>query len=237
MPFVDHAHKELRLKIVYCGVGLSGKTTNLELIHKRTRKDRRGKLIALPGANERTIFFDLLPVEAGRYKDYNVRVHLCTVPGQAEYAQLRQTVLRNVDGVVLVVDCERGRASGNRQAIRDLECNLEFLGLDPAKLPTVVQWNKRDLAGPKGVERMRSALKVPPGVVQVVASAKHGEGVFETLKAVLKECLAVIAQPSSAPAGHVPSVIPGRRDSLYPEAPTEPEARRAASQQRAQRAP
>jgi mutual gliding-motility protein MglA len=223
MPHVDHARKELRFKIVYCGAGLSGKTTNLELIHKRTRADRRGKLIVMPGANERTVFFDLLPVEAGRYKHYDVRVHLCTVPGQKEYAQLRQTVLRNVDGVVLVVDCQQGRTSGNRSAIKDLEQNLELLGHEPAKLPTVVQWNKRDLAGPHGVERMRTALKIPPGVVQVVASAKGGEGVFETLKAVLKECLSVIAQPSLAPPGHSPSVIPGRRDSLYPPAPLPPQ--------------
>jgi signal recognition particle receptor subunit beta len=170
----------------------------------------------MPGANERTVFFDLLPVDIGRYKDYAVRVHLCTVPGQSEYVQLRQTVLRHVDGVVLVVDCERGRAAGNRGAIRDLEHNLQLLGQEPAKLPTVVQWNKRDLAGARGVERMRSALKIPPGVVQVVASARAGEGVFETLKAVLKECLSAVAQPSLAPPGHSPSVIPGKRDSVYP---------------------
>lgn len=223
MPHVDHARKELRFKIVYCGAGLSGKTTNLELIHKRTRADRRGKLIVMPGANERTVFFDLLPVEAGRYKDYDVRVHLCTVPGQTEYAPLRQTVLRNVDGVVLVVDCQPGRAASNRSAIHDLEHNLELLGHEPDKLPTVVQWNKRDLAGPKGVERMRQALNIPPGVVQVIASAKRGEGVFETLKAVLKECLSVVGQPSSAPPGHLPSIIPGRRASLYPAAPASPQ--------------
>jgi signal recognition particle receptor subunit beta len=219
MPYVDHGRKELRFKIVYCGAGLSGKTTNLELIHQRTRADRRGKLLVMPGANERTVFFDLLPVEIGRYKDYDVRVHLCTVPGQVEYAQLRQTVLRNVDGVVVVIDCERGRAAGNRGAIRDLERNLQLLGHEPAKLPTVVQWNKRDLAGPNGVERMRTALKIPPGVVQVVASARAGEGVFETLKAVLKECLSAVAQPSLSPPGHSPLVIASERDSLYPPPP------------------
>jgi mutual gliding-motility protein MglA len=227
MPHVDHARKELRLKVVYCGAGLSGKTTNLELIYKRTRADRRGKLIVMPGANERTVFFDLLPIEVGRYKDYDVRVHLCTVPGQIEYAQLRQTVLRNVDGVVVVVDCQKGRAAGNLRAIRDLERNLQMLGHEPAKLPTVVQWNKRDLVGAKGVQRMRTALKIPPGVVQVVASARCGEGVFETLKAVLKECLSAVATPSAAPQGHSPSVIPGRRDSLYPEAPPPPTYRSA----------
>jgi len=218
MPYVDHARKELRLKVVYYGVGLGGKTTNLEHIHANTRPDRRGKLIALNGASERTLFFDLLPVDIGRYKDYEVRVHLCTVPGQIAQAQLRQVVLRHVDAVVVVIDCQPQRAAENQRAILDLADNLRSLGQDPAKLPTVVQWNKRDLVGAQGVEKMRGVLQIPPGVLQFVASAKAGEGVFETLKAALKECLALVAQPTEAPAGHSPSIIPGHRASMYPEA-------------------
>jgi signal recognition particle receptor subunit beta len=218
MPYVDHTRKELRFKIVYYGVGLGGKTTNLEFIHKHTRPDRRGKLIALQTQAERTLFFDLLPVDIGRYKDYQVRVHLCTVPGQVAAEQLRQVVLRHVDGVVLVIDCQAARASENLQALRDLESNLYALGQDPARLPTVVQWNKRDIVGAKGVERMRKELQIPPGVLQVVASAASGHGVFETLKMVLKECLSVVAQPEFAPSGHSPSIIPGHRASMYPEA-------------------
>jgi len=218
MPYIDHARKELRLKVVYYGVGLGGKTTNLEFIHKHTRPERRGKLIALQSEAERTLFFDLLPVEIGRYKDYEVRVHLCTVPGQVAQEKLRQVILRHVDGVVMVIDCQPARALENLQALRDLETNLWALGQEPSRLPTVVQWNKRDLVGARGVERMREALKIPPGVVQVVASAAKGQGVFETLKAVLKECLSVVAQPGRAPSGHSPSIIPGHRASMYPEA-------------------
>lgn len=218
MPYVDHVRKELRLKVVYCGIGLAGKTTNLEHVHANTPPDRRGKLIVLKGAAERTLFFDLLPVEIGRYKDYEVRVHLCTVPGQDVEQHMRQAVLRHVDGVVLVIDCEAQRELDNRRAIVELAQNLRAVGQDPAQLPTVVQWNKRDLVGSEGVERMRAALQVPPSVVQVIASAQRGEGVFETLKAVLKECLTVISQPTHAPAGHSPSIIPGQRASMYPEA-------------------
>ncbi|MET0384766.1 MAG: gliding-motility protein MglA [Polyangiales bacterium] len=218
MPYIDHARKELRLKVVYYGVGLGGKTTNLEFIHSHTQPERRGKLIALQSDAERTLFFDLLPVDIGRYKDYEVRVHLCTVPGQIAAEQLRRVVLRHVDGVVLVVDCQPERTLDNVQAIRDLESNLWSLGLDPARLPTVVQWNKRDLVGGPGVDRMREALHVPSGVLQVVASARRGHGVFETLKTILKECLAVVAHPTYAPGGHSPSIIPGHRASMYPEA-------------------
>lgn len=218
MPYVDHARKELRLKVVYYGPGLGGKTTNLEQIHKNTRPERRGKLVALNTEAERTLFFDLLPVEIGRYRDYQVRVHLCTVPGQIALDETRKLVLRHVDGVVFVVDCQPARLRENIESMRNLEINLRAQGDDPSKLPTVVQWNKRDLAGPGGIEEARIALGVPPGVVQVIASAARGEGVFETLKAVLKECLAVVDKPERAPQGHSPSIMPGYRASMYPEA-------------------
>jgi mutual gliding-motility protein MglA len=218
MPYVDHARQELRFKIVYYGPGLGGKTTNIEHIHGNTRPEHRGKLIALNNDAERTLFFDLLPVHIGRYKDYAVRVHLCTVPGQIAHEEIRRLVLRHVDGVVFVVDCQPARLGDNLQSMRDLKHNLSELGVDAGKLPTVVQWNKRDLAGPQGVAEAREALGVPPGVVQVIASAARGEGVFETFKAILKECLAVVEQPAMAPAGHSPSIIPGHRPSMYPDA-------------------
>ena len=218
MPYVDHARKELRLKVVYYGPGLGGKTTNLEQIHKQTRPERRGKLVALNTEAERTLFFDLLPVDIGRYRDYQVRVHLCTVPGQIALDRTRQLVLRHVDGVVFVVDSQPARMRDNLESMRNLAINLRLQGDDPGKLPTVVQWNKRDLAGPAGIDAARIALGVPPGVVQVVASAARGEGVFETLKAILKECLAVVQEPEHAPQGHSPSIVPGARASMYPEA-------------------
>ena len=218
MPYIDHARKELRLKVVYYGPGLGGKTTNLEYIHSHTRADRRGKLIALNTGADRTLFFDLLPVDIGRYKDYEVRVHLCTVPGQIADEQIREMVLRHVDGVVLVVDCQPSRLAENKLSVRELESLLRAQGQDPAKLPTVVQWNKRDLVGDEGIKWMRRGLRTPTAVLQVSASAARGEGVFETLKAVLRECLAVVEHPTHAPQGHSPSIIPGHRASMYPEA-------------------
>lgn len=218
MPYIDHARKELRLKVVYHGPGLGGKSTNLDYIHSHTRADRRGKLIALNTGADRTLFFDLLPVDIGRYKDYEVRVHLCTVPGQIADETICEMVLRHVDGVVLVVDCQPARLAENQHSVRELEALLRAQGQDPAKLPTVVQWNKRDLVGDEGIRWMRRALRTPSAVLQVSASAVKGEGVFETLKAVLRECLAVVEHPTHAPQGHSPSIIPGHRASMYPEA-------------------
>src|SRR4029077_12608174 len=102
MPNVDHARLELRLKLVYYGPGLGGKTSNLEYIHKKSRPQMRGKLIALNDVAERTLFFDLLPVDLGTFKGYTVRVHLCTVPGQIANDRVRQLVLHHVDGIVMV---------------------------------------------------------------------------------------------------------------------------------------
>jgi len=42
MPLVHHAQREVTLKLVYYGVGLGGKSTNLEIIHAQTRPEFRG---------------------------------------------------------------------------------------------------------------------------------------------------------------------------------------------------
>lgn len=218
MPNVDHGHRELRFKVVYYGPGLGGKTTNLEYIHARTQPSMRGKLIALNDAAERTLFFDLLPLELGQFKDYTVRFHLCTVPGQIESDRVRRVVLRNVDAVVMVVDSQHERLGENLSSIRTLETNLRFQGDDPNKLPTAVQYNKRDLPNAAGLATLRQVLRIPRSLPQFEAVASRGEGVLETFKSIMTQCLSLVAEPAKAPAGHSPSIIPGRRVSMFPEA-------------------
>lgn len=218
MPNVDHGRRELRFKVVYYGPGLGGKTTNLEHIHARSRPETRGRLIALNDASERTLFFDLLPMELGQYRGYTVRVHLCTVPGQIAADHVRKLVLRSVDGIVMVVDSQYARLEENRQSIRNLEQNLRLLGEDPARLPLVVQYNKRDLPSAAGLTTLSQVLRVPEGVPQLEAVASQGRGVFETFKAILRGCLNLVGDPATAPAGRVPSIIPGRHVSMFPDA-------------------
>ena len=148
------AEKALFLKIVYYGPGLGGKTTNLELIHARTKPELRGKLISLATESERTLFFDLLPVELGKFKGYDIRLHLCTVPGQIAQEQTRRLVLRHVDGIVFVVDSQPSRLEENVESIRNLETNLMMQGDDPDRMPLVVQYNKRDLPTAVSIEEM-----------------------------------------------------------------------------------
>ena len=209
------------MKIVYYGPGLGGKTTNLEYIHANSRPDRRGKLISLAAESERTLFFDLLPVELGEFKGYQVRLHLCTVPGQIAHDRTRQLVLRHVDGIVFVVDSQRARFEQNVESIINLEQNLRRQGDDPDRLPLVVQYNKRDLPDISSVDELREALRVPSGVAEFEAVAVRGVGVAETLKTVLKQCLALVGDPMKAREGRSPSILPGRRASMYPRAVTE----------------
>src|SRR5689334_5987972 len=143
MPRIHHAMQEIQFKVVYYGPGLGGKTTNLEQIHTRSNPAHRGKLVSLTTESERTLFFDLLPIELGTFRDYQVRVHLCTVPGQIALDETRRLVLRNTDGIVFVVDSQPERLDANIMSLRNLEANLLLQGDDPSRMPLVVQYNKR----------------------------------------------------------------------------------------------
>ena len=217
MPLVSHGRRELQLKLVYYGPGLGGKTTNLSHIHSHSRADHRGKLISLMTEAERPLFFDLLPMELGLFRDDRVRLHLCTVPGQIALDTTRQLVLRNVDGIVFVVDSQPGRMEANHESIRNLWDNLRLQGDDPDRMPMVVQYNKRDLPGVTPIPELREELGIPAGVPEFEASAVEGVGVFDTLKAITRECLKLIPDPAKLPEGRTDSVTPEKRPSLYPE--------------------
>jgi mutual gliding-motility protein MglA len=216
MPVVQHALKELHLKLVYYGPGLGGKTTNLEWIHQNSRPEYRGKLLSLTTETERTLFFDLLPVDLGTYREYTVRLHLCTVPGQIRYDQTRRLVLRHADGIVFVVDSQHAALDANIESVRNLEVNLMKQGDDPTRMPLIVQYNKRDLSNVMATEELRDVLRVPHGVTEVEASARYGRGVFDTLRSITKACLTLVGDPHSVPEGRSPSILPGRRASMFP---------------------
>lgn len=218
MPTVHHGRKEVLLKLVYYGPGLSGKTTNLELIHSRSREEYRGKLLSLTTESERTIFFDLLPVHLGKFKGYSIRLHVCTVPGQIAYDDTRRLILRNVDGIVFVVDSQVAALEANVQSIRNLETNLRLQNMAVSRVPLVVQYNKRDLDEVAPVDQLRKALGLPRKVPEQEAVARDGKGVFPTLKLIVKECLLLVGDPTKAREGRTPSILPGKRASMYPEA-------------------
>lgn len=218
MPTIHHGRKEVLLKLVYYGPGLGGKTTNLEFIHAHSRPEYRGKLLSLTTESERTIFFDLLPVHLGKFKGYTIRLHVCTVPGQIAYDDTRRLILRNVDGVVFVVDSQQAALEANIESMQNLETNLARQNLEFARVPMVVQYNKRDLGYIYSPEELALALGIRADTVQLEACARSGLGVFDTLKAMVKECLKLVGDPAQASEGRTPSILPGRRASSYPEA-------------------
>ena len=188
MTFINYASREINCKIVYYGPGLCGKTTNLQHIFDATAPQSRGKLISLATENDRTLFFDFMPLELGTVRGFKTRFHLYTVPGQVFYDASRKLILKGVDGVVFVADSQEERMDANVESLYNLEENLQAQGYDLMKLPYVLQLNKRDLPNVIPVEELTAELrrKEEP-VVEAIAST--GDGVFDTLKAVAKQVL------------------------------------------------
>ena len=191
MVFVNYTAMQMTAKIVYYGPGLCGKTTNLQWIHGRTAPRSRGDMVSLETEADRTLFFDLLPLDVGVIGGMKVRLQLYTVPGQVFYNATRRLVLKGVDGVVFVADSQVPAAEPNEESLANLRQNLEELGLDPRSVPIVFQYNKRDLRSILPVERMQHALN-PGGAPHFEAAAIHGVGVFETLKEISRLSLDAI---------------------------------------------
>ena len=188
MTFINYASREINCKIVYYGPGLCGKTTNLQHIFDATAPQSRGKLISLATETDRTLFFDFMPLELGTVRGFKTRFHLYTVPGQVFYDASRKLILKGVDGVVFVADSQEERMDANIEALYNLEENLRAQGYDLAKIPYVLQLNKRDLPNTVPIEDLTAELQ-RKGEPVVEAVASTGTGVFDTLKAVAKQVL------------------------------------------------
>jgi signal recognition particle receptor subunit beta len=188
LSFINYSSREINCKIVYYGPGLCGKTTNLQHIYSKTNPDLKGKMISLATETERTLFFDFLPLALGQIRGFKTRFHLYTVPGQVFYDASRKLILKGVDGVVFVADSQIERMEANVESLDNLKTNLAEQGYELAKLPYVIQYNKRDLPNAAPLEEMRRLLN-PNGVTEYEACATTGKGVFETLKGVAKGVL------------------------------------------------
>ncbi len=185
MSFVNYVNKEVNCKIVYYGPGLGGKTTNIQYVYQKTSGDSKGNIISLNTENERTLFFDFLPLDLGEIRGFKTRFHLYTVPGQVFYEASRKLILRGVDGVVFVADSQVERMEANMESLKSLEKNLTDQGYDISKIPLVMQWNKRDLPNTTSIKDLQSALN-KWSVPEFEAVAVKGTGVFDTLKMISK---------------------------------------------------
>ena len=144
MPHINYEKKEISFKLVYYGPGMSGKTTNLLYIHKVLEKQRCGELLVLDTAEERTLFFDFLPLDLGSVQGYSIRFNMYTVPGQVQYEASRKLILYGADGIVFVADSRPERLDANIRSFMMMEENLEYYDQDITTFPIVLQYNKRD---------------------------------------------------------------------------------------------
>ncbi|MBZ5589579.1 MAG: GTPase domain-containing protein [Acidobacteriia bacterium] len=186
MVFFNWATMQMAAKIVYYGPGLCGKTTNLSYIYAKTAPGSRGEMVSLETETDRTLFFDLLPLEVGKVGGFRTRLQLYTVPGQVFYNTTRKLVLKGVDGMVFVADSQRPMAEANIESLQNLEENLLELGLPLDTVPLVVQYNKRDLKNILTVDELNAKLNPEGRWDSFESVAVDGTGVFETLKAITK---------------------------------------------------
>ncbi len=185
MPQFNLANREVTLKIVYYGPALSGKTTNLQQIHALLTPAIRGEMLTLDTQEDRTLYFDFLPVEFGTAGEFRIKLKCFTVPGQVLHRSTRRIVLGGADGVAFISDSQRSAASANAYSYRDLETTLRANGIDSEQLPRVVQFNKRDLSDIKPMSEIREAWN-GTGIPTIPAVAVRGEGVVETFQALLE---------------------------------------------------
>ncbi len=184
--YINWARRELNLKIVYYGPPMSGKTTNLVVIHQRTDPARRGELISLNTTDDRTLYFDFLRLDLNRIGGLTPRIHLYTVPGQPTYEASRRLVLRGADGIVFVADSAQDKVDANLTSWLNMVGHLEALSLPFDGMPLVVQLNKQDLPTALPAEQLRRLMGVN-GYATFEAVAIRGVGVFDTLKAIIHD--------------------------------------------------
>ena len=232
MVFFNYSTMQMAAKVVYYGPGLCGKTTNLQWIFEHTSNDSRGEMVSLATETDRTLFFDLLPIDVGSIAGFSTRIQLYTVPGQVFYNTTRKLVLKGVDGVVFVADSQKPMLQANIESFQNLEENLAEMGLSLDTIPLVLQYNKRDLPNIMSTDEMSQALN-PDGRWQwQEASALNGDGVFETLKTISKATLLALkkrlTKGRSEPAGGgkrsaaAPAPTPAKAAATPPARPAAP---------------
>ena len=229
MALFNYASKEITIKIVYYGPGLSGKTTNLQYLHSILDPKTKGKLLSLATEADRTLFFDFLPVELGKIRDFSIRFQLYTVPGQVRYDATRKLVLRGADAIVFVVDSQREMREQNIESLNNMHENLIANNINPDDIPLILQYNKRDLSNVLSIDELNKDLNENRKYEYTESIAIDGTGVEDTFQNITKIALKDIAkrhmikvQPSEELAEVIEAEIPSEEVSVSKPVPEEP---------------
>ncbi len=197
MVQINFALREVNCKIVYYGPGLSGKTTNIEVVHLKAPDSNKGELTSIATEGDRTLFFDYMPLDLGNIAGMRTKFQLYTVPGQVYYNSTRKLVLQGVDGIIFVADSQADKLEENLESLENLQNNLVEAGKDINQIAMLIQYNKRDLPGVLDIETLNKHLN-PRGLPTFEAVAVTGEGVFPTLKALSSVVLENLSKQRSA---------------------------------------
>lgn len=238
MVQINFALKEVNCKVVFYGPGMSGKTTNLEIVHQKAPEENKGELTSISTDGDRTLFFDFMPLDLGNVAGMRTKFQLYTVPGQVYYNSTRKLVLQGVDGVIFVADSDPDKMDENVESYANLIENLAEYGKDIRELPHVIQYNKRDLPNALPVAEIDKIMN-KFGVPTFEAVAYTGEGVFPTLKTLAAMVLESIEKidgrsprkpaPAAEPVAAAPAAAPvAAAPAAAPKAARAPQKRAAA---------
>ncbi len=186
MALFNYATKEIIIKLVYYGPGMSGKTTNLQYLHSVLNPKTRGKLLSLATEADRTLFFDFLPVELGKIRDFSIRFQLYTVPGQVWYNATRKLVLRGADAIVFVADSQSEMMEQNIESLKNMHENLVACNINPNDTPLILQYNKRDLPNILSIDELNKNLNKNKKYEYIESVAVDGAGVEDTFQRISK---------------------------------------------------
>jgi signal recognition particle receptor subunit beta len=218
MVQINFAQKSVTVKIVYYGPGMSGKTTNLEVVHQRAPESNKGDLTSISTDGDRTLFFDFMPLDLGTVAGMRTQFQLYTVPGQVYYNSTRKLVLQGVDGVIFIADSSASMMEENLESLRNLEENLREYGKDITTIPMVIQYNKRDLPDALPVEELEAKIN-RFGAPSFEGIASSGQGVFPTLKSLAANVLDTIHEQSGAAGAERSAPAPAAPATAPPSAP------------------
>lgn len=235
MALFNYSAKEITLKVVYYGPGMSGKTTNLQQLHSILPPETRGRLISLATEGDRTLFFDFLPVDMGKINDFNIRFQLYTVPGQVKYSATRRLVLKGADAVVFIADSQRQLKEQNIGSLQDMRENLKANNIDPYDIPVVFQYNKRDLGDIMGTDELNADLNTynAPFFDAVAVESRGVRETFDEITNILMrhivkkykvdiEAKVDTVLPSKVPAGRYVQAIELHGHEMPPPPPIRP---------------
>jgi signal recognition particle receptor subunit beta len=218
MALFNYTAKEITLKVVYYGPGFSGKTTNIQHLHSILPSPSRGKLISLTTEADRTLFFDFLPVDLGKIKEFNIKFQLYTVPGQVRYNATRRLVLKGADAVVFVADSQKEMKEQNIESFNNMRENLQVNNLDPDDIPVVLQYNKRDIQEVRSISDLNTDLNRDHGPY-FEAVAVEGKGVKETFNQITDDLIKHISKKHKVDIESPSEILPTGAQPSFAETP------------------